>query len=235
MVLRDGQDDVVAAGDDDEQGGFFAGEAVFDEDLGAFDGEEVFDGGGGFVASGGDGDALARGEAIGFNDEGGGAGFEISEGGFGAVEAGGGGGGDTVFLKDFLGIDLRSFEAGAIGAGTVGGDAGGAQGVGEAEGEGDLGADDDKFDFFASGQATRPGTSSAATGWQTASAAMPALPGAQRRRDAAGEAARARTRACSRPPEPTTSTERGRDKADMKVKGLGVSRGRRPPLRRGRW
>src|SRR5262245_60953009 len=50
--------------------------------------------------------------------------------------------------------------------------------------------------------------SSARTGITSASAAMPALPGAQRIRGRPGDRASALTRACSRPPPPTTSTVR---------------------------
>src|SRR5256714_10513156 len=49
-------------------------------------------------------------------------------------------------------------------------------------------------------------TSSAATATSSASAAMPAFPGAHRTSGAVGDRASARTSACSRPPEPTTST-----------------------------
>src|SRR3954449_6215519 len=55
--------------------------------------------------------------------------------------------------------------------------------------------------------ATIPGTSSAPTGrHSTWSRAMPALPGAQSTSGRCGLRSRARTRACSRPPPPTTRT-----------------------------
>ena len=54
--------------------------------------------------------------------------------------------------------------------------------------------------------ATSPAMSSAWTGTQRASAAMPALPGAHKSSLTSGEAASAQHNACSRPPEPTTST-----------------------------
>ena len=50
------------------------------------------------------------------------------------------------------------------------------------------------------------GRSSAAMGMLSASAAVPALPGAQKMRSASGDWAKEWTRACSLPPPPTTST-----------------------------
>ena len=56
-------------------------------------------------------------------------------------------------LREYLG----GFEAGAVGFGTVGGDAGGEEGIDEAEGERDFGADDDEVDFLGLGEGDETG------------------------------------------------------------------------------
>ena len=69
-----------------------------------------------------------------------------------------------------------------------------------------LGADDDEVGrLVARGRDERADVARAASR-QRASAAIPALPGAQTSSGARGERASARTIACSRPPPPTTRT-----------------------------
>ena len=154
MVLRSGKDDVVASGSDDEDGGFFAEHAVFDENLAASGtefvaGEHVVDGGFGFGEGLGDDHAFAGGESVGFDNDGGAALADVGEGGLYLGEDAGGGGGDTVFEEELFGENLGGFEAGTVGLRAVGGDTDGGEGVYETEGERDLGADDDEVDFLA--------------------------------------------------------------------------------------
>jgi len=110
------------------------------------------DGGVGFGEGLGDDDTFACGEAVGFDDDGDGAGAEVGERGGDFGEDGGGGGGDAVLYEELLGEDFGGFEAGAVGFGAVGGDADFEEGIDEAEGEGDFGADDDELDFFVLGE-----------------------------------------------------------------------------------
>jgi hypothetical protein len=154
VVLRGGEDDVVSSGGDDEDGGFFAEHAVFDENLAArgaefVAGEHVLDGGFGFGEGLGDDHAFAGGESVGFDYDGGAALADVGEGGFDLGEDARGGGGDAVFEENLFGENLGGFEAGTIGFGAVGGDADFGEGVHEAEGERDLGTDDDEVDFLA--------------------------------------------------------------------------------------
>ncbi len=63
--------------------------------------------------------------------------------------------------------------------------------------------------LIARGSCTRPGMSSTETGQQRASWPMPGLPGAAKTSRTRGERLAALTKACSRPPEPMTSTFMG--------------------------
>ena len=154
VVLRGGKDDVVAAGDDDEDAGFFTEEAVFDEQLAArgaefIAGEHFADGGLGLGERLGHDDAFARGEAIGFDDDRDRACPQVSERRLNRIKKRRGRSWDAVLEENFFGENFRGFEARAVGAGTVNGNAEGAQAVGEAEREWDLGTDDDEGDVFA--------------------------------------------------------------------------------------
>src|SRR5688572_4086070 len=66
-------------------------------------------------------------------------------------------------------------------------------------------------------RATMPGTSSTPTSTTRASRAMPALPGAHSTSGSRGERRSARTRACSRPPDPTTRIFSGLQRRDEVV------------------
>ncbi len=119
-----------------------------------------------------------------------------------------GGGRHPGLLHQLLGEGLRPLQLGGGGAGAEGGDAGLLQRV---DGPGDqrrLGPDRDQVD----GRAPAPPRRSPrrrrrpTSGRHSASAAIPALPGAQSSSGARGERASARTIACSRPPPPTTRT-----------------------------
>lgn len=119
--------------------------------------EHVADGGLGFGESGGDDDAFAGGEAVGFDDDRNRARAKVGERGGDFGEEGGGSGGNFVLQQDLLRENLGGFEASAVGFGTVNGDAGCEEFVGEAEGERDFGADDDEVDFLALGEGDEAG------------------------------------------------------------------------------
>ena len=111
--------------------------------------EHVAHGGFGLEERLGDDDTFAGGEPVGFDDDGDCARAEIGEGGGDFAEKRGGGGRDAVLEQNLFRENFGSFEASAVGCGAVDGDAGLDEAVGEAEGEGDFGADDDEFDFLA--------------------------------------------------------------------------------------
>ena len=81
------------------------------------------------------------------------------------------------------------------------------QHVGDAGDERRLRPDDDEVDRRARGRgASSPSPSSARTGWQRPSRAMPGFPGAACSSSSRGLCASLHASACSRPPDPTRST-----------------------------
>ena len=105
-----------------------------------------------------------------------------------------------------LGVDLRPLEPGGRGARPEARRSRALERVDEPGDQRRLGADDDQVDPLAAAASTIPSTSSPPTSTHRASAAIPALPGAQSSSGRAGsERARARSRARA-PPPPTTRT-----------------------------
>ena len=162
MILRGRQDDVVAAGHDDEDRGFVAGQTIFDENLAAgcaefISREYVVHGRLGFRERLRDDDAFAGGEAVGFDDDGRAALAQIIKGGRHVGEDARGGSGYFIFQQELLRENFRRLKPRAVGLGAVGGNAGRQQLIHEAERERDLGADDNEFDFLALGERDEPG------------------------------------------------------------------------------
>ena len=119
-----------------------------------------------------------------------------------------GGGRHPGLRHQLLGEGLRALELGRGGARAEGRDAGLLQRVDDPGDQRRLGPDHDQVDARARvAAATIASTSSPPTsGRHSASAAIPALPGAQSSSGEWAERPSARTIACSRPPPPTTRT-----------------------------
>ena len=94
----------------------------------------------------GDGHALAGGEAVGLDDDGRALGRDVGAGGVGVGEGLARGGRRAAGGADLLGEGLGAFEPRRLAARAEGGDAGGAQDVGDALGERRLGADHHEVD-----------------------------------------------------------------------------------------
>ena len=211
VVLRGGDLDGVGAVAEGEEGELFAGEELFEDDLGLLGAEQsagehlggcLF----GFEVGVADDDALACGEAVGFDDDGDGEAAELFADLFERGAEGVGRSGDVVALHEFFGEGLAGLEL----RGVLGG------------------AEDAVAAFWSSSTMPRESGSSgpttvragcsmattssiawrlpASTGMQRASWAMPPLPGAQRTSVTCGDLRSAQTSACSRPPPPITRT-----------------------------
>ena len=115
----------------------------------------------------------------------------------------GGGRWDARRLHDLLGEDLGALEARPPRAGPNARAALGA--VDEPRDERRLGPDDDEVDRLAARERDEPGESSTRRR-QRAAARDARVTGRTQDTGSAGERASARTRACSRPPDPTTRT-----------------------------
>ena len=109
-----------------------------------------------------------------------------------------------------LGEGLAALELRGRGGRPEAGDARGADRVGDAGDERRLGPDHDEVGADVAGERRDRGAGrSASTPRCSATAAVPALPGAQTSAVTAGSAASARHSACSRAPQPMTSTRTG--------------------------
>jgi len=147
VVLGGCDGDGVGAVAEGEEGELFAGEELFEDDLGVGGaeegaGEDLGGDGEGFGVGVADDDAFAGGEAGGFYDYGCGKAGELLadfvEGGAEGV----GGGGDVVAAHEVLGEGFAGLEAGGGLGGAEDSVAAGGELVDDAEGEGDFGADD---------------------------------------------------------------------------------------------
>ncbi len=150
VVLRGADGQAVGAVAEDEEGGFLSVHEFLDHHLGARRAEgaaeHVVDGGLGLGEGRGHDDALAGGEAVGLHDDGGALLADPGAGGGGVPKTRPGGSGDAGRVADFLGEAFGRLEPGGRLARAEDEEAGFAQAVRDAGGEGRLGADDDEVD-----------------------------------------------------------------------------------------
>ncbi len=190
---------------EDEEGDLGSVEVVLDDDpVGDLEARvRVVEG---RLPVGGDDDALARGEPVGLDDV---RGAEVVDRG-GRLVCGvgddGARGRHPRRLHDLLGKRLRAFEVCGLGARTEDRERGLTQGVGDPGDERGLGSDDDEVDVEAFGERGHRLRVGGVERLVWAIAAIPGFPGAAMTASTWGSRLRARTRACSREPDPMTRT-----------------------------
>ena len=153
-----------------------------------------------------DDDAFAGGEAVGFDDDGDGEAGELLADFVERGAEGVGGGGDVVALHELFGEGLAGLEARGVLGGAEDAEVVRCELVDDAEGEGELGADDGEGGLLEDDDVDHGLEVLTSTGTQRASWAMPPLPGAQTTSVTRGDLRSAQTSACSRPPPPITKT-----------------------------